>query len=147
MRLQMRFVIVARSSGGHDFGPCSWSTAIAASSRSLFRPSPRSLCDCLVTSGSCDWVVRSDRSVVSWLGERTDSASEKQAGNSSFRKLVGGPYSDMLISNLLGFGTITRSCITHNFNDSSFLAFERRSYAPEYLSKAFHFWSVFFERI
>lgn len=81
-----------RSLVGSDFGYSPSSTAGARLSRLSLRSSPGSLPGCPGTSACCDWLVRFGRSGGIWLGERTDSASEKHAGSSSLRKLVGGPW-------------------------------------------------------
>lgn len=46
----------------------------------------------------CVSFVRIGRSMGVCLGDRTDSASEKQAGGSSLRKLVGGPFYQLFVS-------------------------------------------------
>lgn len=92
MRSRRRDVILGRSDSELDSGlVCAWSDG-APLARSSCRSSPHSLPGSPEISTCCDSFVRNCRSVVFWLGDKTDSASEKQAGNSSFRKFVGGPY-------------------------------------------------------
>lgn len=74
---------------GSEFS--TWGMVGYPPSRLSFRSSPSWLFRLSATSTYCGSVVRIGRSDVLWLGDRTDSASEKQAGNSSFRKLVGWP--------------------------------------------------------
>jgi hypothetical protein len=134
----MRSARVLRSSCAYGLELCPSSMMVLAPSRSSSRPSP--WCGCAATSESCDCVVRFSRAVGFSLGDRTDSASEKQAGNSSFRKFVGGPcFAHQSVSYSDCASPVPTLLMTYNFNNPSPFALERSFDALKYLSKAFHF--------